>query len=241
MSLLINKDGLQLGPFSLEQARALVLDGTLDADDWAWPDGATKWIVLKDVPGFAAAKPAPTSPPAPAVATTSSPDPAALPPEEELWRGHPSQILNLAIYIFWVVVLILAAGVAVVVWPESVFWALVIFGAVAVIALGQSLWAFFHLRVTEYVISTQRVRIISGLFSKEVQEIELFRVKDTAARQSFLQRLFGRGTITVLSGDPAHPRLVLDGVPNAIEMRERLRQEVMALRQRFGVREVDVM
>jgi hypothetical protein len=45
----------------------------------------------------------------------------------------------------------------------------------------------------------------------------------------------------VLSGDEKQPRLVLDGVPNALDMRERLRQEVMSLRQRFGVRELDVM
>jgi hypothetical protein len=49
------------------------------------------------------------------------------------------------------------------------------------------------------------------------------------------------GTITILSGDEGHPRLTLSGVPQAIELRERLRQEVMTLRQRFGVREVDVM
>jgi hypothetical protein len=66
-------------------------------------------------------------------------------------------------------------------------------------------------------------------------------VKDTAARQSFLLRLFGLGTITVLSGDEGHPRLVLNGVPRALEMRERLRQDVLTLRQRFGVRELDVM
>ena len=125
---------------------------------------------------------------------------------------------------------------------DSQMWVLGIFGVVALVTvLGQCAWAYFHLRMIEYIITTQRVRVISGLFSKEVQEIELFRVKDTAARQAFFQRLFGLGTITVLSGDEGHPRLVLDGVPNAIEMRERLRQEVMTLRQRFGVREVDVM
>jgi hypothetical protein len=61
------------------------------------------------------------------------------------------------------------------------------------------------------------------------------------ASQSFFLRLFGMGTIIVLSGDEKQPRLVLSGVPQAIELRERLRQEVMNLRQRFGVREVDVM
>ena len=85
------------------------------------------------------------------------------------------------------------------------------------------------------------MRVISGLFSKEIQEIELFRVKDTMANQSFFLRLFGLGTITILSGDEKQPRLVLSGVPDAVALRERLRAEVMNLRQRFGVREVDVM
>jgi membrane protein YdbS with pleckstrin-like domain len=240
MSIVINKDGKQLGPYSLEQARALVLEGKIDADDWAWPDDATEWVMLKDVPGFtAAAKPAPlANAPAPAAAAAA---PVSHLEEEELWRGHPSQVLNLAIYAFWALILIIAAGLVVMLWQDYTYGALLIFGIVALVALGQSAWAYFHLRMIEYIITTQRVRVISGLFSKEVQEIELFRVKDTAARQAFFQRLFGLGTITVLSGDEGHPRLVLDGVPGAIEMRERLRQEVLSLRQRLGVRELDVM
>jgi membrane protein YdbS with pleckstrin-like domain len=236
MNLFVNKDGKQLGPYSLDEARALVLSGKIEADDWAWPDGATEWVQLKDVPGFAAAKAVtpPTTPPAAASGAVSAKE------EEELWRGHPSQILNLHIYLFWAIVLIVTLIVAVL-FADSQMWVLGIFGVVALIALGQCAWAWFHLRAIEYVITTQRVRVLSGLFSKDVNEIELFRVKDTAARQSFLLRLFGLGTITVLSGDEGHPRLVLDGVPGAIDMRERLRQEVMTLRQRFGVRELDVM
>jgi membrane protein YdbS with pleckstrin-like domain len=233
MSLVINKDGKQLGPYSLEQARALVLSGKIEADDWAWPDGATEWVQLKDVPGFATTKSsAPTQPPAAAAVSAAE--------EEELWRGHPSQVLNLHVYLFWGIILTVTL-VAALMLADSKIWALAIFTIVVLVALGQSAWAYFHLRTVEYIITTQRVRIISGLFSKEVQEIELFRVKDTAARQSFLLRLFGLGTITVLSGDEGHPRLVLNGVPRALEMRERLRQEVLSLRQRFGVRELDVM
>jgi membrane protein YdbS with pleckstrin-like domain len=229
MPLVINKDGKQLGPYSLDEARALVLSGKLDADDWAWPDGATGWIPLKEVPGFTeAAKP--SAPPAVVSATE----------EVELWRGHPSQVLNLQTYLFWGILLVVAL-VAALLLAGSAPWSLLIFVVVALAGLTQCVWAWLHLRAIEYVITTQRVRVISGLFSKDVQEIELFRVKDTAARQSFLLRLFGLGTITVLSGDESHPRLVLSAVPGALEMRERLRQEVMSLRQRFGVRELDVM
>jgi len=233
MSLFINKDGEQLGPYSLDEARALVLSGKLASDDWAWPDGATEWVHLKDVPGFSSAKPAP---PASASAPTATP----ATDEQELWRGHPSQILNFSIYSFWAIILIIALVVAVI-FGDSQMWSILLFGIVALLALIQVSVAYLHLHAIEYVVTTQRVRLVSGIFSKDIQEIELFRVKDTMAHQSFFLRLFGLGTITILSGDERTPRLVLSGVPQAVELREKLRQEVMTLRQRFGVRELDVM
>jgi membrane protein YdbS with pleckstrin-like domain len=233
MSLLINKDGEQLGPYSLDEARALVLAGQLDATDWAWPEGATEWSALKDVPGYSSRPPAsPAAPPAPATAVAAA--------EQELWSGHPSQILNFGIYLFWACILIVALVVAVTL-VDSRGWSLIIFGIVALLALVQVSVAYLHLHALEYVVTTQRVRIVSGIFSKDIKEIELFRVKDTMANQSFFLRLFGLGTIVILSGDERQPRLVLSGVPRAVELREKLRQEVMTLRQRFGVRELDVM
>ena len=230
MTILINKNGKQLGPFSLEEARAQVLSGQLTANDWAWPDGASKWVRLKDVPGFSAVAtgPAPTDAPPDAPAST----------EQELWRGHPSQMLNLTVYLSWAIVLL--GGVALYVFAPH-FWVVPALAILGVIALVHVSIYYFRLRAIEYVVTTQRVRIVSGIFSKDIQEIELFRVKDTMAHQTFFLRLFGLGTITILSGDERHPQLVLSAVPRAMELRERLRQEVMILRQRFGVRELDVM
>jgi membrane protein YdbS with pleckstrin-like domain len=238
MSLLINKEGKQLGPYSLGEARALVLSGEIDATDWAWPDKATDWVRLKDVPGFSEAAEAKPSPPFAATSNSNSNSP--LPAEEELWRGHPSQMLNFNIYFFWAAILLITLAGCLYL-ADTQEWAFVIFGIVALVGSAQMIWAYFHLHAVEYVVTTQRVRIVSGIFSKDIQEIELFRVKDTMAHQSFLLRLLGLGTITVVSGDERHPRLVLSGVPRAVELRERLRSEVMALRQRFGVREVDMM
>ena len=229
MPLLINKDGQQLGPYSLDEARALVLSGKLEADDWAWPDGSTQWVQLKDVPGF--------TPPLSPMPTTAPANPLG---EEELWRGHPSQILNLQTYIMWTGVLLIALAFGLYL-DETQWWAIAIFGAFVVLALFQCTWAFFRVEAIEYVVTTQRVRKIHGILSKDIQEIELFRVKDTMANQSLFLRLFGLGTITIISGDERHPQLVLSAIPNAIQLRERLRQEVMTLRQRFGVRELDVM
>ena len=221
MRLLINKDGRQLGPYSLDEARGLVLSGTLSASDWAWPEGATQWVALKDAPGFSA-------PPTSAAGPSTG--------EEELWRGRPSQILNLKLYLGWAMILLgglVAAALWVRVWP--------FLGGLAVIAGAQIVMRNLRWRSVEYVVTTQRVRVISGLLNKNLEEIELFRVKDTMVRQWFFQRLFGLGTITILSGDARNRTLVLYGIPHAVELRERLRQEVMLLRQRYGVRELDMM
>jgi membrane protein YdbS with pleckstrin-like domain len=227
MRLLVNRNGRQTGPYTLDEARALVLSGELAATDWAWPDGATQWVPLKDVPGFAPGSPGGPTPPAPL-------SPAAT--EEDLWRGRPSQLLNLKIYAGWTIALLgtlSAVFVRLDLWPVP--------AVLALIALIHIAWRNLRLRSIEYVVTTQRVRIVSGLFSKNIQEIELFRVKDTMVQQGFIQRLFGLGAITVISGDARHPRLELYGIPHAIELRERLREEVMTLRQRYGVREMDVM
>ena len=226
MRLLVSKNGRQLGPYTVEEARALVLSGELSATNWAWPDGAKEWVALKDVPGFSTAA-------SPAPAATSSPSPTG---EEELWRGRPSQILNLRLYVTWTIVLL---GVIVATIVRFDLWPLL--AALATAAFVQIAVRNLRWRSIEYVVTTQRIRVVSGLFNKNIQEVELFRVKDTMVQQWFFQRLFGLGTITVLSGDANNPRLVLYGIPQAIELRERLRQEVMLLRQRFGVRELDVM
>ncbi len=216
-----------MGPYTLEEARALVLSGQLSATDWAWPDGATQWIPLKDVPGFSTVSVDPANPPPPPPSPTG---------EEDLWRGHPSQILNLKLYLCWTVVL-LGVLSAVVIRPD--LWP--VLAGLAFIALLQIVVRNLRLRSVQYVITTQRVRVVSGLLSKEIQEIELFRVKDTMVQQRFFQRIFGLGTITILSGDAHQPQLILRGIPHAVDLRERIRQEVMVLRQRYGVREMDVM
>jgi hypothetical protein len=171
MRLLVNKDGRQLGPYTVEEARALVLSGQLSATSWAWPDGAKDWIALKDVPGFSVAA---APPPAPAP-LPGAPSPLA---EEELWRGRPSQILNLKLYIGWAIVLL---GVLSAMLVRFDLWPLP--ATLAVIALLQIVVRNLRWRSIEYVVTTQRIRVVSGLFDKNIQEVELFRVKDTMVQQ----------------------------------------------------------
>ncbi len=249
-SVRIQHNGQQLGPYSIEEAQRMVLAGEIPPGTVSQFDNAGEWLPLHQQPGFVA-RPLSATPPAPGVATAvmaTPPAPVSAAEEKTLWSGSPSQILNFKILVGWLFVLGLA-GVAlyfldrIPAWTEKVSrpQAMMGLGALAVVALIHYVVAVLSLRSTHYLVTNQRVRVTRGLLGKNMQEIELFRVKDTAATQTFFRRLFGVGDLDIVSGDANNPNLHLVAVPKAIELRESIRREVLALRQRFGVRELDVM
>ena len=156
--------------------------------------------------------------------------------EEEIWTGSPSQLLNIKLYVIWGLVLI-ATVIAGLIQP--VFFILLI--GLIIIAMIQCTLAYLNIRKTRYTITTQRVKVTTGIFTMDIQEIELFRVKDTAAHQPFFMRLFKIGMVQLVSGDSKNPNIFLKAIPKPRETRERIRQEVLGLRQKLGVRELDVM
>lgn len=253
MNIFISKNGQQLGPYTVEAARAMVLAGTIRANDWAWIDGAADWIPLNQIPGFtnyqahvaavstASPKAAPVAPNSPVTFVCST-------HEEELWRGSPSQWLNLKVNVIWVLIFvalfvsskILKANASMLPEvPPNLF--LLIAAVLALICLVHCAWRAIKLLSTHYTVTTQRVRVVRGILSKDVQEIELFRVKDTSAHQSFFLRLFGLGNVRIMSSDAVNQLIFLRAVSKPLNLRERIRQEVFVLRQKLAAREVEIM
>lgn len=48
----VSKDGQQLGPYSVDQIKALVQQGKLAPQDYAWYDGLTDWVPISKLPGM---------------------------------------------------------------------------------------------------------------------------------------------------------------------------------------------
>ena len=88
---------------------------------------------------------------------------------------------------------------------------------------------------TRYTLTSERLKITSGLLAKRVDEVELFRIKDTKVAQSFLERLVGIGTITVVSTDESGV-FEMSKLPNPVDRREQLRKLSNAARKEHGVR-----
>ena len=92
-----------------------------------------------------------------------------------------------------------------------------------------------------YRITSQRVVITSGLFSKRMDQIDLYRVVDFAVEKSFGQRLMGTGTIILEAMDKTTPELRIEGIrANVDSLYERMRAAAEIEKQRKGVRLMDV-
>ncbi|MCB0192692.1 MAG: PH domain-containing protein [Anaerolineae bacterium] len=82
-----------------------------------------------------------------------------------------------------------------------------------------------------YTLTSQRLFIKTGLIARDIEEIELFRIKDVKVEQSVMQRILGYGTITIISNDETAPLLYLTGVSNPVKKKEQIRTYVRMARE----------
>ena len=95
---------------------------------------------------------------------------------------------------------------------------------------------------TTYELTNDRLIIRSGIFSKSIDEIELYRVKDIRMVYSMIGGWAGIGTLILTSSDQTTSggALVIPDVMDAEKRREAIRSLVDKARQRRGVRELDM-
>ena len=148
-------------------------------------------------------------------------------------RAFPGQILLGVVFIG------LAIGLAIRAqdfsWPRWV--------ALVPLALGVLLLLVVWIRVksSSYRLTTQRLFIRRGWWAKHVNELELYRVKDVVVDQRVLQRLLGYGTITVLAEDDTTPEVRLVRISRPTRVKEMIRTQYRAARQREGVHPTEFM
>ncbi|MGE0488914.1 MAG: PH domain-containing protein [Vulcanimicrobiota bacterium] len=89
---------------------------------------------------------------------------------------------------------------------------------------------------TRYELTSQRLRIFRGVFSRQLEEIDLVRVRDTEVTQNLGERAFKIGDVKILSSDTSKPEVVLNNVREPFEVREIIRKAYLAEQQRRGLR-----
>jgi len=89
---------------------------------------------------------------------------------------------------------------------------------------------------TRVEITTQRVRIERGLFSRSRQDTELYRIDDIVLEQPFGMRLLGHAILTLRSTDRSTPDVKLYGIPALATIGDTLRECALRERERRGIK-----
>jgi len=153
--------------------------------------------------------------------------------EQTVFKGSPSAAIYLGTFLLCAIAFgaILAGGFFL---PNDQYRLFVLLLLILPICI--ALYKFILLKCLVYEITTVRIKISEGLFSKRTEEIELYRVKDTTLVEPALLRLFSAGNIVVNTADASSANLVLRGIKQAGEVRETLRKNVELCRDRKRTR-----
>ena len=136
--------------------------------------------------------------------------------EEIVWRGTSSQWKNFGVYLLcglfcWLIV--------------PIFFALVY---------------YLQTRCKVFELTTQRLKITHGIFTKLTETLELYRVKDIETRQPFFSRVVGIENVQMTTSDASSPFVLIEAVPSSVGFADKLRNQVEIIRQQKRVREIDI-
>ena len=94
---------------------------------------------------------------------------------------------------------------------------------------------------TRYGMSEDRLFISVGFLNIKDDEVLLYRVRDIDTARTLWQRLFGVGTVTVMSSDKTMPTMVLKNIKNPVEVKELLHAQVEDIKLKRRVRIGEIM
>ena len=130
--------------------------------------------------------------------------------EKYLDIGRPSQILNIISFILW-------------------SWTLLI-----------PIIIYLKTRFTIYEVTNQRIKLKTGILNQEIDECELYRVRDYKIVKPFFQRIFGLSKIELVTSDRSNSNINLNGIKDPENLYNLIRDNVERIRRKTGTREIDV-
>ena len=126
-----------------------------------------------------------------------------------LWKDSPSQISN-----FWTYVL---------------FWWTIILPIIA----------YLKTRFTSYEMDSERFRIKKGILNQNIEETELYRIKDYSIFKPFFLRIFGLGHLVLTTSDKNNKYVRILAIKEVEKLKDMIRNEVEKRRKATGTKEVD--
>ena len=104
-------------------------------------------------------------------------------------------------------------------------------------------WLFFGLpfTFTKYTVEEDVITINSGLLHTHENDCYMYKVQDVELEISLLERIFGLGTVVCYTGDTTHPKLLLEHIKNAKDVKNYiLKESEEARRKRRTLNTLDI-
>lgn len=94
---------------------------------------------------------------------------------------------------------------------------------------------------TTYTLSAAKLVIKRGLLTSVEDEILLYRIMDVTLRRTLGQKIFGLGSLMVVSSDKTSPNVEIKNIKNYREFKNELDQRVAKERIRMRTRTSEMM
>lgn len=143
-------------------------------------------------------------------------------PEETVWEGKSSQLVNMRAYIYSVLMAFLVILSTVM---SQRNWMLVFL----LYPLGRTLYAWYEVFSAKYTLTSERLIYSYGVFNRVTSEIELTDVKDVVLYEPWYLRPFKLGNIELVSKQNIRLNFVLKLVVDSKEVREQIRDLLQKL------------
>ena len=94
------------------------------------------------------------------------------------------------------------------------------------------------LSFTRYSLTEDRFFLETGFFNIHSEEVLLYRVRDISLERKLGQRIFGVGSIKLVSSDKSSPEVIIKNIKHPVEIKELIHKQVEEMktkrRMRFG-------
>ncbi|MEY2545144.1 MAG: hypothetical protein QOG48_261 [Verrucomicrobiota bacterium] len=163
--------------------------------------------------------------------------------EETVWRGTSSQWKNFGRFVVSTIgcIIVIVLSILCARAPDANVAKLAPFVLVLLIVpIFMALARYLQTKNKIYELTSERLKITEGVFSKATDTLELYRVKDMETRQPFTYRMVGLENVHINTSDTSTPFVLVDAIPARVAFADKLRNAVEAIRAQKGVREIDI-
>lgn len=147
--------------------------------------------------------------------------------EQVLFRTHRHWFVLFG-SMFKELVTMVALVVAGVLLAPILWWAWILFGALAVLVLISVLIDFLRWNNQEFLVTNRRVLHTSGIFNKSILDSSLNKINDVILTQSWMGRMFNYGTIKILTATDEVINL-LDRIRHPLELKRSMMDAKQAI------------